>query len=127
MKRLLKYCFITFLGIAFFTAGFVVPWVPGQNGTVSVAEAQKGKNKNNQEQKRLRRQQRQQQKKLKKQQRRERRRKNKCRRNPRKCRPPTVSELPIQYMVLSGATVIMLSGGMVFYIRKRKMKSSLEA
>jgi hypothetical protein len=127
MKRLFKYCFITFLGIAFFTAGFVVPWVPGQNGTVSVAKAQKGKNKKNQEQKRLRRQQRQQQKKLRKQQRRERRRKNKCRRNPRKCRPPTVSELPIQYMVLSGAVVIALSGGMVFYIRKRKMKNSLEA
>ena len=50
-----------------------------------------------------------------------------CRRNPRFCQPPTVSELPIQYMVLSGAAMIALSGGMVFYIRKRKMRNSLEA
>ena len=50
-----------------------------------------------------------------------------CRRNPRFCQPPTVSELPIQYMVLSGAAMIALSGGIVFYIRKRKMRSSLEA
>ena len=42
------------------------------------------------------------------------------------CPPPTVSELPIQYMVLSGAVLIALSGGMVFFIRKRKMKNSLE-
>ena len=48
----------------------------------------------------------------------------KCR--GKKCTPPTVSELPIQYMVLSGAAVIALSGGTVFYIRKRRMKSSLE-
>ena len=48
-----------------------------------------------------------------------------CRR--RRCQPPTVSELPIQYMVLSGAAVIALCGGMAFYIRKRKMKNSLEA
>ena len=50
---------------------------------------------------------------------------HKC--NGRKCgQPPTVSELPIQYMVLSGAVVIALSGGMVLYIRKQKMKNSLE-
>lgn len=49
-----------------------------------------------------------------------------CRRDPRFCQPPTVSELPIQYMVLMGAAMIALSGGMVFYTRKRKMKSSLE-
>jgi hypothetical protein len=52
---------------------------------------------------------------------------NACKRNPRFCQPPTVSELPIQYMVLSGAAVIALSGGMVFYIRKQRMKNSLEA
>ena len=49
--------------------------------------------------------------------------------NPKHCPPlppPTVSEFPIKYMVLSGAVLIALSGGMVFYIRKRKMKSSLE-
>ena len=49
-----------------------------------------------------------------------------CKRNPQWCQPPTVSEIPIQYMVLSGALLIALSGGMVFFIRKRKMKSSLE-
>ena len=48
-----------------------------------------------------------------------------CRR--RRCQPPTVSELPIQYMVLSGTVVIALCGGMAFYIRKRKLKSSPEA
>jgi len=52
---------------------------------------------------------------------------NACKRNPRFCQPPTVSELPIQYMVSSGAVLIALSGGMVFYIRKRRMKNSLEA
>ena len=50
-----------------------------------------------------------------------------CRRNPNFCQPPTVSELPIQYMILSGAAVIALCGGMAFYIRKRKLKSSPEA
>lgn len=49
-----------------------------------------------------------------------------CRSNPRFCQPPTVSELPIQYMILSGALLISLCGGMAFYIRKRRMKSSLE-
>ena len=42
------------------------------------------------------------------------------------CPPPTVSELPIQYMVFSGAALIVISVGMVSLIRKRKMKSSLE-
>ena len=50
-----------------------------------------------------------------------------CRRNPRRCQPPTVSELPIQYMVMSGAATIALSGGLVFYIRQRKTERSLEA
>jgi hypothetical protein len=45
----------------------------------------------------------------------------------RRCQPPTVSELPIQYMVLSGVAMIALSGGAIFYIRKRRMKNSLEA
>ena len=50
-----------------------------------------------------------------------------CRRNPSFCQPPTVSELPIQYMILSGATLILLSVSTVLYIRKRKTKDSLEA
>lgn len=52
---------------------------------------------------------------------------NLCKRNPRFCQPPTVSELPIQYMILSGAALIALSGGTVFYIRKRRIKSLPEA
>jgi len=39
MKRLLKYCFVALLAIAFYGAAFVVPWDIGPNGTVSVAEA----------------------------------------------------------------------------------------
>lgn len=50
-----------------------------------------------------------------------------CRRNPSWCQPPTVSELPIQYMVLSGIVLISLCGGTAFYIRKRKMENSPEA
>lgn len=42
------------------------------------------------------------------------------------CPPPTVSELPIQYMVFSGAALIVFSVGMVSLIRKRKMRNSLE-
>ena len=127
MKRLFKFSFIGILGVAFFVTGSVVPWVPGQNGTVSVAEAQQTKRQQRQEEKRLRKQQRQEQKRLRQQKKRDRRRKKKCKRNPRKCKPPTVSELPIQYMVLSGAVVIALSGGMIFLARRRKTKNSLEA
>jgi len=126
MKRFLKYCFVSFLGIAFFVTGFVVPWVPGENGTVSVAEAQQTKKQMRQEEKRLRKQKRQEQKRLRQQKKREKRRKKKCKRNPRKCKPPTVSELPIQTMVLSGTVVIALSGGMIFLARRRKTKNSLE-
>ena len=46
-----------------------------------------------------------------------------CRRNPSWCQPPTVSELPIQYMILSGVVLISLCGGMAYYIRKQKLKS----
>lgn len=52
---------------------------------------------------------------------------NLCKRNPRFCQPPTVSELPIQYMVVSGVLLISLGAGAAFYIRKRKTNSSLEA
>ena len=109
MKRLIKYFFVALLAIVFYATGFVVPWDLGPNDTVSVAEARHrgngnqgggdsgGDNGGS----------------------------GNCR--GRRCTPPTVSELPIQYMVLSGAAVIALSGGMVFYIRKRKMRSSLEA
>ena len=110
MKRLIKYFFVALLAMAFYATGFVVPWDLGPNGTVSVVKANHrnnggqsggdngGDNGGSN---------------------------GNCRN--RNCGPPTVSELPIQYMVLSGAAMIALSGGMVFYIRKRKMRSSLEA
>ena len=42
----------------------------------------------------------------------------------RRCPPPTVSELPVQYMVLSGAALILLSVSTVLYIRKRRVQNS---
>ncbi len=45
----------------------------------------------------------------------------------RRCPPPTVSELPIQYMVLSGAALILLSASTVLYIRKQRVQNSPEA
>ena len=102
MKRLFKYFFVVLLAVVFYAAGFVVPWDLGSNGTVSVAVANHrsggGDNGNGGGN-------------------------GNCRNG--RCRPPTVSELPIQYMVLSGGAIIALSGGIVFY-RKQKMRSSLE-
>ncbi len=99
MKRLLKYFFVVLLAVVFYAAGFVVPWDLGPKGTVSIADADHKPGHKTKPPKPCK--------------------KKKC--------PPTVSELPIQYMVLSGAVVITLTGGIVFYLRKRKMKSSLEA
>jgi len=50
-----------------------------------------------------------------------------CKKNPKNCQPPTVSELPIQYMVMSGAALILLAGSTVFFIRKRRMQNTPEA
>jgi hypothetical protein len=104
MKRLSKYFFVVLLVVVFYASSINLPRTLNPDGTASVggasvAEAQKGGKP----------------------------------KKPKPCKgkkcvpPPTVSELPIQYMVLSGAAVIALSGGMVFYIRKQKMKNSLEA
>ena len=42
-------------------------------------------------------------------------------------KPPTVSELPIQYMVSGGLALIVLSGGIVYWIRKRNKEQSGKA
>ncbi len=100
MKRLFKYGLVALFAVAFYGAGFVVPWDLGPNGTVSVAEAthdasaptghgdqpSKGKPP-----------------------------------------PPTVSELPIQYMVSGGVALFLVSGGIVFFMRHRSKKPSPEA
>ncbi len=41
--------------------------------------------------------------------------------------PPTVSELPIQYMVSGGLALIVLSGGLVYMVRKRNKEQSGKA
>jgi len=40
--------------------------------------------------------------------------------------PPTVSELPIQYMVAGGIAFILMSGGIVYLTRNRSKKQSPE-
>jgi hypothetical protein len=40
--------------------------------------------------------------------------------------PPTVSELPIQYMVAGGIAFILISGGVVYLTRNRSKKHSSE-
>ena len=41
--------------------------------------------------------------------------------------PPTVSELPIRYMVPAGLAVVLAVGGIVYLARNRNKKSALEA
>lgn len=98
MKGLFKYGLVALFAVAFYGAGFVVPWDLGPNGTVSVAEAThdaaadqghgQGKGGGN---------------------------------------PPTVSELPIQYMVSGGVALILVSGGIFYFMRHRHKKPSPEA
>jgi hypothetical protein len=97
--------FITFLAIGLWDIGFFTPITSDLGGQVSIADARhsggdycNGRGGG---------------------------RGGNCR--GRRCQPPTVSELPVQYMVLSGVAMIALSGGIIFYIRKRRMKNSLEA
>ena len=100
MKRLSKCVFVALLAIVFYASGFVVPWDLGPNGTVSVAEATHDAST-----------------------------------NPGKGHrgtgggggPPTVSELPIQYMVAGGIAFILISGGIVYLTRNRRKNQSSEA
>jgi len=98
MKLLSKYFCIALFAVAFYSAGFVVPWDLGPNGTVSVAKAHhkpghgcSGGGKSG-------------------------------------CgTPPSVSELPIQYMVACGLAFILVSGGIVYLVRNRNKKPAMEA
>ncbi len=100
MRRLFKYGLVALFAVAFYGAGFVVPWDLGPNGTVSVAEATHdgSADQGHGDQ-------------------------------PNKGRkpPPTVSELPIQYMVSGGVALILVCGGIVFFMRNRNKKPSPEA
>ncbi len=100
MKRLFKYGWVALFAVAFYGAGLVVPWDLVQNGTVSVAEATHDASapKGHGDQP-----------------------------NKGGKPPPTVSELPIQYMVAGGVALILVSGGIVFFMRHRSKKPSPEA
>jgi len=101
MKRLFKYSWVALFAVAIYGAGFVVPWDLGSNGTVSVAEAAHDLSG-----------------------------------PPGKGHgggkggggggPPTVSELPVQYMVAGGVALILVCGGIVFFMRYRNKKPSPE-
>ncbi len=102
MKRLFKYSWVALFAVAIYGAGFMVSWDMGPNGTVSVAEATHDASQPKD--------------------------------NPGKGHrgggggggPPTVSELPIQYMVAGGIAFILISGGIVYLTRNRSKKHSSE-
>jgi hypothetical protein len=96
MKRLSKYFFVALLAIIFYASGFVVPWDLGPNGTVLVAEASHSVHD------------------------------PKGKGHGGGGGPPTVSELPIQYMVAGGIAFILISGGVVYLTRNRSKKHSSE-
>ena len=98
MSRFIMKIFVLFLAINLWNIGFFGPLASDFGGEVTIAKARHIPGHNS----------------------------GKCKKDPTQCQPPTVSELPIQYMVFGGAALIALSGGTVFFIRKRKMKSSLE-
>jgi len=97
MKRFSKYLLILLLAVTFNVTGFSISWIVGSDEAVSTAEAA-----------------------------------HRwwhqpggwfCRRFPARCQPPpTVSELPIQYMVSGGLALIVMSGGIIYWIRKRNKK-----
>lgn len=97
MKRLFKYGLVALFAVAIHGAGFVVPWDLGPNGTVSVAEATHDASE------------------------------NQGHGQGQGGGPPTVAELPIQYMVSGGVALILVSGGIVFFMRHRSKKPSPEA
>ncbi len=100
MKRLFKYSWVALFAVAIYGTGFVVPWDLGPNGTVSVAKAvHKPSHAPG----------------------------GGCKGNPAKCgTPPTVAELPIQYMVAGGIAFILISGGIIYLTRNRSNKQSSE-
>ncbi len=101
MKRVFKSLLICLLAFAFYGSSFYLPWLLNPDGTASVAEAKKTKPP-------------------------------KPPKPPKPCKgkkcqpPPTVSELPIQYMVAGGLAFILVSGGIVYLTRNRSNKQSSE-
>lgn len=96
MKHLSKYFFVALFAIAFYGVSFVDL---GPNGTVSVAQATHDKGKGGG---------------------------HGGGRGGGGGTPPTVSELPIQYMVAGGIAFILISGGIVYLTRNRSKKHSSE-
>lgn len=97
MKRLFKYSLVALFAVGIYGAGFVVPWDLGSNGTVSVAEATHDASA------------------------------DQGHGQGKGGGPPTVAELPIQYMVSGGVALILVLGGMVYFMRHRNKKPSPEA
>lgn len=98
MKNIHKYLLIFLLTVTFSWSGFYQPGVPDLGQTVSIAEAHHKPGH----------------------------RPKPCK--GKKCRPPpTVSELPIEYMIPLGFALIMLSGGVVYLKQKRNRENSPEA
>ncbi len=101
MKKTCKISLICFLAIGFLAVGFGLPGTPGVDGTVSVAEAHHrpghgGGPKDGKW----------------------------CRKHPDRCKPPTVSELPVHYMVASGIAAILITGGIVYQLRRREEENA---
>lgn len=98
MKNIYKYGLIFLLTVAFSAPGFFLPGVPDLGQTVSIAEAS---HKDSHKAK-----------------------------PPKPCKgkkcspPPTVSELPIEYMIPVGFAMIMLTIGIVFLTQKPNRKDS---
>ncbi len=98
MKYLFKYGLVALFTVAIYGAGFVVSWDLGPNGPVSVAEATHDASTDQGHGQ-----------------------------GKGSVPPPTVSELPIQYMVSGGVALILVCGGIVFFMRNRNKKPSPEA
>ncbi len=130
MKTKFKYSLIAVLMFGFFASGLIVP--ADFSGSLAYAQRSKEDREKRRELRREERRKRQEAKKAKKEARKKRRearkerkkRKRWCRRNPDKCKPPTVSELPVHYMVASGMAVLAVSGGFVYQLRRRDGKDT---
>ena len=99
MKGLFKYSWVALFAVAIYGAGLMVPWDLGPNGTVSIAEATHDSSADH----------------------------GHGQGKKGGGGPPTVSELPIQYMVSGGVALILVCGGIVFFMRNRNKKTSPEA
>lgn len=97
MKKMVKSLLVFLLAFAFYGSSIYLPQILNPDGTASIAQAA-----------------------------------HKASHNPPgqgggKGKPPTVSELPIQYMVTGGLALIVVSGGIVYLLRKRNKAQSGQA